>query len=258
MPPDSRNPGFLPAVRSVLLAAFIAAFTLVYAPTCLLCAVLPYRMRYWWTSRWNLIIVLAARVICGIRYEIRGQENLPDSPVIFLSKHQSAWETIFILRMWKRRPLCFVFKRELLFVPFFGWALGLLRMIPIDRGNPRRAFMQVVKRGKHRLEQGISIVMFPEGTRSAVGEQGKYQLGGAYLAAATGAVVVPVAVNSGEYWPKDSFIKRPGTITVSFGKPIQTAGRSAAEIMNEVETWIEQEMRRISPHVYPPAEALAA
>jgi 1-acyl-sn-glycerol-3-phosphate acyltransferase len=257
MPTDSRKSSILPAFRSVLLAAFIAVFTLVFAPTCLLCAVLPYRMRYWWTSRWNLIIILAARLICGIRHEIRGIENLPDAPVIFLSKHQSAWETIFILRMWKGRPLCFVFKRELLFVPFFGWALGLLRMIPIDRGNPRRAFMQVVKRGKQRLEQGISIVMFPEGTRSAVGGQGKYQLGGAYLATASGATVIPVAVNSGEYWPKDGFIKRPGTITVSFGSAIQTADRSAADIMADVETWIEQEMRRISPHAYPD-EALAA
>jgi len=236
--------------RSCLLFAWMVVSAIVFAPTCMLAAVLPYRARYWWTSRWNAGVIWAARVICGVRYEIRGLENLPDAPVIFLSKHQSAWETIYFLRMLNGRPLSFVFKRELLYVPFFGWALGLLRMIPIDRGNPRRAFMQVVRRGQRQLDQGIGIVMFPEGTRTAVGTQGKYQLGGGYLAAASGAAVVPVAVNSGECWPKQGFLKRPGTITVSFGRAVPSAGRTAAEIMHDVEQWIEQEMRRLSPHAY--------
>jgi 1-acyl-sn-glycerol-3-phosphate acyltransferase len=180
---------------------------------------------------------------------VRGMHNLPDTPAILLCKHQSAWETIFLLCKMPR-PLIFVLKKELLYLPFFGWALALLRMIPIDRSKARDAFAQVVVHGRKRLADGQWVIMFPEGTRTAVGSQGKYKGGGARLAVETGAVVVPIAVNSGECWPKNSFIKTPGLITVSIGPTIASTGKDPARLMQEVENWIESEMRVISPAQY--------
>jgi 1-acyl-sn-glycerol-3-phosphate acyltransferase len=170
--------------------------------------------------------------------------------VIVLSKHQSAWETIFLLCKLPR-PLVFVFKRELLYVPFFGWALGLLRMIPIDRNKGKDAFAHVVVQGRKRLADGQWVIMFPEGTRIPVGQSGKYKGGGARLAVETKSVVVPIALNSGECWGKNSFVKQPGLVTVSIGKPISPEGLTPIELMQKVENWIESEMRVISPDVYP-------
>ncbi len=236
-------------LRSLLLVLLMMIATLIWSPICMLCAPLPYAKRYWCTARWNVFVVWAAKVICGIRYDIKGYENLPDAPVILLSKHQSAWETIFYLAFMPR-PLVYVFKRELLYIPFFGWGLAMLRMIAIDRSKGRDAFAQVVVQGKKRLADGQWIIMFPEGTRIPVGEQGKYKGGGARLAVETGALIVPLAMNSGERWPKNSFLKRPGVITVSIGKPISPEGRNPTELMQQVENWIESEMRVISPQSY--------
>jgi len=215
----------------------------------MLAAPLPYNKRYFVTSRWNVFIVWCAKWICGINYQFKGYENFPDAPAIILSKHQSAWETIFLLANLPR-PLVFVFKKEILYIPFFGWGIALLRMIPIDRKQGKNAFKSVVAHGKRRLKDGQWIIMFPEGTRIPVGQQGKYKSGGTRLAVETGAVVVPIALNSGECWPKNSFIKKPGTVTVSVGKPISSEGKSPDELMEQVEQWIESEMRVISPHAY--------
>jgi 1-acyl-sn-glycerol-3-phosphate acyltransferase len=237
-------------VRSLLFALIMLIITPVWACVCFLAAPLPYNKRYFITSRWNVFIIWLAKVLCGIRYQIKGWENLPDQPVILLSKHQSAWETIFLLCKMPR-PLVFVFKKELIYVPFFGWALGLLRMIPIDRNKGKDAFAHVVTQGKKRLADGQWIIMFPEGTRIPVGQRGKYKGGGARLAVETNTVVVPIALNPGECWPKNSFIKKPGLVTVSIGKPISPAGLNAIELMQQVENWIESEMRVISPDAYP-------
>ncbi|MEO7030866.1 MAG: lysophospholipid acyltransferase family protein [Herbaspirillum sp.] len=223
--------------------------TIVWSMVCILVAPLPYNQRYYVTSRWNVIVIWLAKVLCGIRYQIKGFENFPDAPVICLSKHQSAWETIFYLPM-TPRPLVYVFKKEILYIPFFGWGMALLRMIPIDRSKGRDAFSHVVAHGRKRLASGQWIIMFPEGTRIPVGKSGKYKGGGAKLAIETGVPVVPMAVNSGECWPKNSFIKIPGLITVSIGKPIPTTGLTSAQVLHQVETWIESEMRVISPHAY--------
>ncbi|GGI55507.1 lysophospholipid acyltransferase family protein [Oxalicibacterium solurbis] len=237
-------------LRSLLFALIMLIVTPIWALVCFVFAPFPYRTRYYVTSRWNLFIIELARVLCGIRYQIKGWENLPDSPVILLSKHQSAWETIFLL--WKMpRPLIFVLKRSLIYIPLFGWALALLRMIPIDRKNGKDAFAQVAREGAQRLQDGQWIIMFPEGTRIPVGKQGKYKMGGTRLAVETNTPVVPIALNAGECWPRNAFIKRPGLITVSIGKPISPEGRNAAELMQQVENWIESEMRVISPHAYP-------
>lgn len=236
-------------LRSLIFTVLVALLTIVWAFVCMLVAPLPYNQRYWVTARWNVTVVWLGKVICGLRYQVIGVENLPDEPVVLLSKHQSAWETIFYL-MYMPRPLVFVFKKELHYIPFFGWGLALLRMIPIDRSKGRDAFAHVVEQGRMRLANGQWIIMFPEGTRIPVGEKGSYKGGGARLAIETNTTVVPLAMNSGNCWPKNSFIKQPGMITVSIGKPISPAGKTAADLMAEVETWIEAEMRVISPQSY--------
>ncbi|BBB65442.1 1-acyl-sn-glycerol-3-phosphate acyltransferase [Undibacterium sp. YM2] len=236
-------------IRSLIFLLVMAVVTVVWAPISMLFAFLPYNQRYYITARWNVTIIWAAKVICGIRYQTKGFENFPDGPAILLSKHQSAWETIFLL-MATPRPLVFVFKKEITYIPFFGWAISMLRMIPIDRSKGKDAFAHVVTQGRKRLADGQWIIMFPEGTRIPVGKKGQYKGGGARLAVETNTPVVPIALNSGECWPKNSFTKLPGTVTVSVGKPIPPNGMNAVELMQEVEKWIEAEMRVISPQVY--------
>ena len=204
---------------------------------------------YRFTMGWVRLAFWGARVICGIRSHVIGLENLPDGPVVLVSKHQSAWETL-ALPLIMPRPLAYVFKRELLYVPFFGWALGRLDMLHIDRSKRTEAFGRVERQGGRILRQGNWIIMFPEGTRTGRGAQGVYKSGGARLAIATGAWVVPIAVTSGRCWPRQAFIKTPGVVDVSIGKPISPEGRQPVELMAEVEQWIEAEMRRLDPQAY--------
>ena len=239
----------IPFIRSFIFLLLMVIATIIWAPISMLFAFLPYNQRYYITARWNVFIIWSAKVVCGIHYQFKGFENFPDAPAIVLSKHQSAWETIFLL-MATPRPLVFVFKKEITYIPFFGWAISLLRMIPIDRSKGKDAFAQVVTHGKKRLADGQWIIMFPEGTRIAVGKKGSYKGGGARLAVETNTQVVPIALNSGECWPKNSFIKRPGTVTISVGKPILPNGDNPFELMQKVEAWIEAEMRVISPNAY--------
>ena len=207
---------------------------------------------YWMAARWLGWAIGGARVIMGIRYRISGWENLPlheKSPAILLVKHQSTYET-FLMPTIMPHPLAYVFKRELLYVPFFGWAMARLDMIHIDRSQRTQAFEKVVQQGKRLLAQGIWIIMFPEGTRIPRGQQGTYKTGGTRLAIATGAPVIPIAVTSAKCWPRKAFIKRPGVVDVSIGKPIPSQGRQPEELMQEVQTWIEAEMRRLDPEAY--------
>jgi 1-acyl-sn-glycerol-3-phosphate acyltransferase len=207
---------------------------------------------YVFAQKWLTLSVDAARVIMGIRYEIQGQENLPvgeTSPAILLVKHQSTYET-FLMPAIMPHPLAYVFKKELLYVPFFGWAIGSLDMIHIDRSQRSKAFAKVVEQGKTLLAKGVWVIMFPEGTRIPRGERGSYKSGGARLAIATGAPVIPVAVTSAKCWPRKAFIKYPGVVEVSIGKPIPTQGRDADELTREVEAWIESEMHRLDPEAY--------
>lgn len=237
-------------LRSIVFALLMLVTTVVWAVMCFFFAPLPYVKRYRATAVWNHIVIWGAKHICGINYQFKGLENLPDAPVILLSKHQSAWETIFFMAKMPR-PLVYVFKKELQYIPFFGWGIALLRMIPIDRSKGKDAFAQVVSIGRERLANGQWVIMFPEGTRSPVGGKFKYKLGGTRLAVETNTPVVPVAMNSGEFWPKNSFVKKPGTITVSIGKPLSAEGKTPVELMDEVENWIESEMRVISsPGIY--------
>jgi 1-acyl-sn-glycerol-3-phosphate acyltransferase len=237
-------------IRSLLLFLYFVFFTVPYATACFIA--FPFMgadRRYWMAVGWCRTTLVVARVLTGIRYRVEGFENLPDGPAVLLSKHQSAWETLAFPALMPR-PLCYVFKRELLFVPFFGWALGMLKMVHIDRKEGKNAFVSVVQQGRRRMSEGAWVIMFPEGTRTAVGTQGKYKTGGARFAIDAGAPVVPIAHNAGRVWPRNSFIKYAGVVTVSIGKPIETAGLTPDAVNSRVEAWIEAEMRRIDPSAY--------
>lgn len=193
---------------------------------------------------WSLANSFLLKVFCGIDFEVRGKENLNHKTAIILSKHQSTWETITLHSI---LPLVrWVFKRELMFIPVFGWALALTDPIALNRGAGRAAINQLVSKGTKKLNDGKWIIMFPEGTRTAPGKTHKYKIGGALLAENSGYPVIPVAHNAGEFWPRHSFIKWPGTISVVIGPAIETKGRSANEINEEVFNWIENTMKEIS------------
>ena len=214
---------------------------------------------YWKAARWLGWQTDAARILCGIQVRVTGMDNLPTgktSPAILLVKHQSTFET-FLMPTLMPHPLAYVFKRELIYVPFFGWAMGRMDMIHIDRNQKAQAFNKVVEQGKRLLAQGIWVIMFPEGTRIPRGQKGNYKHGGTRLAVATGAPVIPIAVTSAKVWPRKAFIKRPGLVDVSIGKPIPSEGRDPDDLMREVEAWIESEMHRLDPEAYTKQEAEA-
>jgi 1-acyl-sn-glycerol-3-phosphate acyltransferase len=204
---------------------------------------------YWICVQWLRVVVWGAKVFCGIQTRVQGMEHVPDSPIILCPKHQSAWETLAFPTLMPH-PLCYVFKRELLWVPFFGWAIGRLDMIHIDRSKRNLAWSKVAEQGKRFMEHGNWVIMFPEGTRIPRGQQGVYKSGASRLAVATNTPILPIAVASARCWPKNSFVKYPGVVDVSIGPVIPVNGRDADELMREVESWIEAEMRRIDPEAY--------
>ncbi len=237
------------ALRSALYLSVLVVTVAPYSIGTLLWAWLPAERRYWMATGWTRFAIFCAKAICGIRYEVLGRENLPDCAAIIQPKHQSAWETLWLTTAMPR-PLTFVYKRELNYLPFLGWGLATLGMINIDRSHGSNAFEHVVWRGSEHLARGWWIVIFPEGTRTAPGAPPRYKSGGARLAVRTGAKVVPIALNSGEVWPRRAFLKTPGTITVSIGPPIDPTGHTAEEVARLVEIWIETEMHRLAPHRY--------
>jgi 1-acyl-sn-glycerol-3-phosphate acyltransferase len=201
---------------------------------------------------WLATAVRGGELILGIRNRISGWEHLPTgqtAPAVLLVKHQSTWET-FCMPVLMPHPLAYVFKRELLYIPFFGWAIGLLDMIHIDRRQGTASFNKVVQQGQRLLDKGVWVIMFPEGTRIARGQKGHYKTGGTRLAIDCGAPVIPIAVTSAKCWPRKAFIKRPGIVDISIGAPIPSTGRRPDELMREVEAWIEAEMRRLDPEGY--------
>lgn len=232
-------------LRSTLFAIVQTLLTIVFGTVALLTLPLAPITRYRMISVWNRIVVRAARTLCGIRHEIRGLENIPDYPVIVMAKHQSAWETIALPTVFP--PMSIVIKRELLMIPFFGWGMRMVSPIAIDRKAGKEALKQIVEQGKARIENGFWILIFPEGTRVRPGEVGRYGIGGAWLAARTKIPVLPVAHNAGEVWPKNSFVKRPGVVTLSIGPVISSEGKKPDELNEAVKSWIETEMRKL-PH----------
>lgn len=224
-------------LRSALFNLVMWLSVLVYAPLALLTFPLPYAARYRFISQWARFHVWLLRALCGLDYRVRGREHLPHGAAIVLAKHQSTWETLAFQSIFPAQT--WVLKRELMWVPLFGWALALLKPIAIDRGAGRRAAEQVVSQGRERLDDGIWVTVFPEGTRVPPGTRKRWGIGGALLAAETGYPVVPVAHNAGLYWPRRGFLKRPGTIEVAIGPVIESRGRKPEEILKLAQQWVE-------------------
>jgi len=229
--------------RSVLFAVALIIVTPPYALIALASAPLPRMMRYRIISGWSRLIVWLARVILGIEWRVEGRENLPSRPAVILAKHQSAWETLAFQHIFP--PQVHVLKRELLWIPFFGWGLALMSPIAIDRRRGVAALRSIARRGQKRLEQGFWVVVFPEGTRVAPGESRDYQPGGAWLAAASGAPVVPVAHNAGLYWPRNAFLKRAGTVTIRIGPSIDSTKCDPLTINAMAKEWIEEQQKAL-------------
>ncbi|WP_043529155.1 lysophospholipid acyltransferase family protein [Litchfieldella xinjiangensis] len=239
-------------------------FYLGYFSAMLVCGVfmlpvapfLPLRGRYRLLNLYNHFIVAWFRISCGVRYDIRGRDHVPTGSCVILANHQCEWETVFLQLL--KPPVCTVLKKELLNFPIFGWALRLLRPIAVDRSRPARAMKQVLTQGKERLESGMSILIFPEGTRVEPGQRRRYNKSGTVIACRAGVPVLPVAHNAGERWPGHYWIKNPGALNVVVGPPIETRDRTPEAVLAEVEEWIETTLQEISGVPRPPREAAMA
>jgi 1-acyl-sn-glycerol-3-phosphate acyltransferase len=245
-------------IRSVLHMLWMAVTVIPWASVVVIVSPFVSSTRlYWLCVGWLNLAIRGGTLILGIRNRLTGMENLPQdssSGAVLLVKHQSVWET-FALPGLMPHPLAYVFKRELLYIPFFGWAIGRLDMVHIDRSQRAAAFSKVVQQGKRLMGNGTWVIMFPEGTRIPRGQKGIYRTGGTRLAIGCGAPVIPIAVTSGVCWPRKAFIKKPGVVDISIGKPISSVGRKPDELMAEVEAWIEAEMLRLDPTAYPDGKA---
>jgi 1-acyl-sn-glycerol-3-phosphate acyltransferase len=238
-------------LRSTLFLLLQAIITPPYALLIIASFPLQPIARYHVISYWAKTMIWLARVVLGIRFDVEGRENIPTVPSIVMSKHQSAWETMVLQVLLP--PHVYVIKQELLRIPFFGWGLAMMSPIAIDRAAGMRSIKETLRQGKDRLAKGLSVVIFPEGTRMAPGERGKYQAGGAWLACKTGAPVVPIAHNAGELWGKNALIRYPGLVTVVIGAPIDTSKLAPEELNRRVEEWIEGQMSRIGGTAAQPA-----
>jgi 1-acyl-sn-glycerol-3-phosphate acyltransferase len=243
----------MPLIRSILHMLWLILTVIPWALFAVIASVfVNSTTMYWMCARWLKLAVDSGTFILGIQNRVTGMDNLPSgelSAAVLLVKHQSTWETLTMPAIMPH-PLAYVFKKELLYIPFFGWAMARMDMIHIDRSQRSQAFSKVVAQGKRLMAQGTWVIMFPEGTRIPRGQKGVYKSGGTRLAIETGAPVIPIAVTSAKCWPRKAFIKRPGIVDISIGKPIPSAGRKPDELMREVEAWIEAEMRRLDPEAY--------
>ena len=243
----------MPLIRSILHLLWMALTVIPWATFVVIASIfIRSTTMYWWCAGWLRVAVRGGNVILGIQNRVTGLENLPTgqtSAAVLLVKHQSTWETLCMPTIMPN-PLAYVFKKELLYIPFFGWAMARMDMIHIDRSQRTQAFSKVVEQGKRLMATGTWVIMFPEGTRIPRGEQGVYKSGGTRLAIETGAPVVPIAVTSAKCWPRKAFIKTPGIVDFSIGPAISSVGRKPDELMREVQAWIEAEMRRLDPEAY--------
>ena len=239
----------LSLIRSIVFALLAVLITPPYALLAIAIFFLPPMTRYRIISTWSVLMLWLARVVCGVRWKVSGLDRLPKQPAIILSKHQSAWETLAFQAIFP--PQVWVLKRSLLWVPFVGWGIGMLSPIAIDRGQRIRALKQTLEQGRARLAQGFWVVIFPEGSRVDPGTRGTWQVGGAWLATHTGAPVVPIAVNSGELWPRNGFTKHPGTIEIMVLDPIDPTGMKPATLNQLVEQRVEDAMLQLNGKARP-------
>ena len=235
-------------IRNLLFMLALVVLTPLYALIAM--ATFPFgpKTRHRIIRGWPHLMAWVVKHVLGIPYRLVGAENIPAGPAIVMSKHMSACETIMLQDIFP--PMVFVMKREIHKLPFFGWGIAQMPMIAIDRAAGKDALAQVVEQGIDRLGHGFWVTIFPEGTRVAPGSRKRYKAGGAVLASKSGAPVVPVAHNAGEFWARNAFLKRPGEVVVSIGPAIDTQGLSAEEINLRTEAWVEGEMHRLFPHHY--------
>ena len=229
-------------VRSLLFVSLHAITAVVFSLISLLVWPLPFNWRYKIVSQWAVLNLWLLKVICNIRYEVEGAEKIPDEPCIIMSKHQSTWETLALQAIFP--PQVWVLKRELLWIPFFGWGLASLNPIAIDRSAGRKALNQIIEQGRARLSSGAWVVIFPEGTRIPTGQMGKFGMGAAFLAAETGYSVIPVAHDGGKAWPRHGFLKYPNVIRLVIGDKItiDEQTKKASDINKKVYQWMESQM----------------
>jgi len=226
------------AVRSVLFQLGFIASIVVWSPVVLALFWLRPIPRYRVIRQWGRFTTWWLKQTCGLSYEVVGYENVPSSPCVILSKHQSTWETLAY--QWIFPPHVWVLKRELLWIPMLGWGMALSQPIAIDRKKQRHAIDQVVQGGCDRLKKGRFVIIFPEGTRTARGTHGRFKAGGARLAHTANVPLLPVAHNAGCFWGRRAFVKEAGVIQVVIGKPILVAGRTPAELNALAEDWIRK------------------
>ena len=235
-------------LRSILFLAISVPITTVFGILVPIGGIFGWRAGQFCAQSYTRVMLKWVEWSLGITCEVEGWEHVPREPAIIMAKHQSAWETLFMESRFP--PQCWIIKKELLWLPFVGWGLYAIRCIAIDRSSGHSARDQIVEQGAERLKQGMWVSIFPEGTRVAPGKVGRYGIGGALLATRTGTPILPIAHNAGEYWGRYAFRKHPGCVKVVIGAPIATAGRDAVSVHNELQQWIEGQMRRISPHRY--------
>lgn len=230
-------------LRAALFYSGLATLTIIYLPVTLFLWPFPLSFRFRIISKWSVFNLWWLNITCNLKYEVEGRENIPDETGIIMCKHQSAWETLALQLIFP--PQVWILKRELLWIPIYGWCLAAMQPIAIDRKSAVKSIHQVAEQGLKRLKQGLWIVIFPEGTRMAPGIRGRYQHGGGMLAEQLGCPVVPVAHNAGYFWPRKSFRKWPGVIKMVIGPPVDTRDKSARQITRDVEEWIEAAVDRL-------------
>lgn len=238
------------AVRALLFYAGYALWTLWFGLTTpLFVKPLGYLACVRYINVWNRGVIVWLRWVCGVRYRVEGLENIPPAPYVVVAKHQSQWETFFLQLPFA--PVCTILKQELLDIPVFGWGLATIKPIAIDRSARRESLKQILDDGCLRIEEGISVLIFPEGTRTDIGKVGRYARGGSDLAQKAGVPLLPVAHNAGECWPGKRFLKYPGVVTVVIGPPLDSQSTDSRSLMNQAQAWIEREVQRVSQYHVP-------
>ncbi|WP_407313951.1 lysophospholipid acyltransferase family protein [Pseudomonas sp. nanlin1] len=238
----------LQAIRVFLFYLLLGTSSLLWCTLSFFIApFLSFRARYRFINvYWCRCAMWLTRVILNIKVEVIGAENIPQTPCVIVSNHQSTWETFFLSAYFQ--PMSQVLKKELLYVPFFGWAMAMLRPISIDRDNPKAALKEIASKGDKLLKDGVWVLIFPEGTRVPFGKIGKFTRSGSALAANAELPVLPIAHNAGKYWPKEGWGKRAGTIQVIIGEPMyaqSNAPRAIAQLNDQVQAWNEQAQRSL-------------
>lgn len=243
MKPAAPQPRWLTGLRSAVFLGVLFVSIVIYAVLMILTVPVSPRGRIRFVNGWMIFASWWVRISCGLGYRIQGVDRLPGEPAIVFARHSSAWETLVLQRHFP--PYVWIIKRELLWIPFFGWGLAMLRPIAIDRSRGRQAVEQIASQGAERLAEGLWVMCFPEATRMAPGQRRRFGMGGAVLASRTGAPVVPVAHNAGVFWRRRGFLKYPGTISVEVGPAIETRGRTPDEINAEAKAWIDEATDRL-------------